>query len=76
MATVTKWLPVVNTKRCVACGRCVKVCGLDLRRIQGGVAILENPDQCPGEGICAVACRSHAITMEWVPVPDASECCA
>ena len=70
MATKMQWLPVVNVKRCIACGRCIKVCGLELRRLCGNVAVLEHPERCPGEGICAVACSSHAISMEWVQVGD------
>jgi MinD superfamily P-loop ATPase len=70
MPTRMQWLPVVNVKRCVGCGRCIKVCGLNLRLVRANVSIIENPERCPGEGICAVACPSHAISMEWVPVTD------
>lgn len=69
MAMMMKWLPVVNASRCTGCGRCVKVCGLELRSVRGGISLLDEPTRCPGEELCVVACPERALNMEWVAVP-------
>lgn len=64
-----KWLPVVDATRCTGCGHCVAICGLGLRKVVNGRAVLVDADPCPTEELCVVACPAGAITMQWVELP-------
>ena len=61
-----KWIPVVDTKKCTGCGRCVEVCGVKCLEIEGGMAVLGRPDECGSEEHCITQCRDDAIHMAWV----------
>lgn len=57
---------VVETKDCVACGCCVKVCPVKAIEIFRGCMARVNWDKCVGCGKCAKECPASVITIEEV----------
>jgi Pyruvate/2-oxoacid:ferredoxin oxidoreductase delta subunit len=60
-------LPVVDTRRCTGCGRCVGACApqlLSLTVVQWKKhAELNGAERCTGCSLCAVRCPFDAIRM-------------
>ncbi|MDO4490369.1 MAG: DUF362 domain-containing protein [Lachnospiraceae bacterium] len=52
--------PVVKTKRCKGCKRCMRECGSDAIRYEDGKAVIDQ-DLCKGCGRCIGACAFDAI---------------
>ena len=61
-------LPVVDTRRCTGCGRCVGACApqlLSLAVVQWKKhATLSGAERCTGCSLCALRCPFDAIRME------------
>ncbi|MCI8669445.1 MAG: 4Fe-4S binding protein [Lachnospiraceae bacterium] len=55
---------IVNTKECVACGCCIKVCPKNAITIPRGIYAEINKTQCVGCGKCAKECPASIITLE------------
>ncbi len=55
---------LVDTKHCVACGCCMKVCPRGAITIPKGICAEINKEQCVGCGICAKECPASIITLE------------
>ena len=53
--------PVVDRDRCRGCGRCMKECGADAIRLEGGHALIDT-QTCRGCGRCIGACAFDAIS--------------
>jgi len=64
-------LPVVDTRRCTGCGRCVGACApqlLSLEVVQWKKrAVLSGTELCTGCSLCAVRCPFNAIHMARPP---------
>ncbi len=60
-------LPVVDTRRCTGCGRCVGACApqlLSLDVVQWKKhAVLDGAERCTGCSLCALRCPFDAIRM-------------
>ena len=54
---------VVNTKECVACGCCIKVCPRSAISIPNGIYSKINQDLCVGCGRCVKECPASVITL-------------
>jgi thioredoxin reductase len=56
--------PVINPKRCLGCGACLRACpeGDVLGLIEGQSRVV-NPANCIGHGECKLACPTDAITL-------------
>lgn len=54
----------VNTRECVACGCCIKVCPKSAITVSKGVYAEVNRDLCVGCGLCARECPASVITLE------------
>ncbi|MDE7013057.1 MAG: 4Fe-4S binding protein [Kineothrix sp.] len=54
----------VNTRECVACGCCIKVCPKSAITVPEGVYAEVNRDLCVGCGLCARECPASVITLE------------
>jgi len=58
--------PVVDTKRCINSGACIKACPEhDILGIRNGKATIINAAQCIGHGACFRACPVEAISL-WI----------
>ncbi len=55
---------VVNTRECVACGCCVKVCPRNAISIPRGIYAEINTELCIGCGKCTKECPASIITLE------------
>lgn len=57
---------VVDQKRCVACGCCVKVCPLKAIQIVKGIMAQVDEEKCVGCGKCAKECPASVIEIQGV----------
>ena len=57
---------LVDSKTCVACGCCVKVCPLQAIEIVRGVMAQVRQDKCVGCGKCARECPASVIKIREV----------
>lgn len=58
----------VDKEYCVACGTCVKVCPLQIIKINHGVFAEINHDKCVGCGKCSKSCPASVIEIKSVEV--------
>lgn len=68
----TNYLPQVSWDKCVACGKCAKVCPIFAMEIKesrknGRRRAVVNTDICLGCGVCARNCPTQAIEMKRRP---------
>lgn len=57
---------LVDSKTCVACGCCVKVCPRKAIEIWKGITARISPEKCVGCGRCAKECPASVITIQEV----------
>ena len=58
-----KKIAVVNFRRCVACGVCLKTCPRQAIHIEHGCFASVSPEKCVGCGLCAKACPADCIQI-------------
>ena len=61
---MSKRKAIVNTRACVACGCCMKVCPKNAIAIPKGICAEINHNLCVGCGKCAKECPASIITVE------------
>lgn len=59
--TRKKYKAEVETKRCIACGTCIKVCPRDAIKIYNGCYAVVNEEICIGCGLCEKACPAGVM---------------
>ena len=59
----SKKYAIVDEKRCVACGVCVKECPMGAASVWKGCYAVINPDICIGCGKCAKSCPAGSISV-------------
>ena len=57
---------LVDSKTCVACGCCVKICPRDAIEIWKGITARISLEKCVGCGRCAKECPASVITIQEV----------
>ncbi|MFH1655043.1 MAG: DUF362 domain-containing protein [Candidatus Omnitrophota bacterium] len=62
--------PLVNAKKCVACGACIENCPVDAispqnRDFAAGVKAVINPKICIGCASCIAVCPVSAVDVQW-----------
>ena len=58
-----KKLAIVNQKRCVACGACMKACPRNAIHIEQGCFAAVDAEKCVGCGLCAKTCPADCIDV-------------
>ena len=69
---MTKEIPIVDYKKCVACGSCVQACPYsalelnktDVDKYKKSYPILSVPGDCTGCALCQKACPMECIVMD------------
>lgn len=56
----------VDSRLCVACGCCVKVCPLGAIHVEGGMWARVDQEKCVGCGKCAKECPASVIEIREV----------
>jgi len=59
----SNFFALVDSKKCVSCGACVKKCPVEAIKIEDKKAIIDQ-DICIGCGVCERSCAVKAITIE------------
>lgn len=54
-------LPLIDARRCTACGRCVQLCPTRAVELRGGCAAIVRPAACTFCEVCETYCPSGAI---------------
>ena len=57
---------MVDTKYCVACGCCLKVCPMSAIAIVKGIYAQVDPEKCVGCGKCVRECPASVISLKEV----------
>ena len=60
----------VRKKECVACGTCLKVCPLQIIKINKDIVAEIDTKKCVGCGKCAKACPASIIEIKQMEVND------
>ena len=63
MAQHTEIHPIVNPRKCIACGLCVEKC--DFQAIQIEKTAVIDPEKCVGCAGCIAVCPESAISNSW-----------
>lgn len=61
----SRFRPVRDYDKCVACGRCANLCMFDAISLVDGKYVTD-PDKCRGCGNCVIKCQNKALEMEIV----------
>ena len=61
--------PAISAKRCIGCGRCVKICAHNASSITNGKASIDT-NKCVGCGRCLANCPMDAIHTVFDAAPD------
>jgi NAD-dependent dihydropyrimidine dehydrogenase PreA subunit len=54
-------IPIINAKRCTACGICEDLCPTHAVEVQNKLAVIVRPDACTFCDICESYCPESAI---------------
>ncbi len=66
MLSIPHFLPLIETERCVSCGRCAPACPMGALSFADGVLSFEKT-RCIGCGLCSLSCPTGALSMGEVP---------
>ncbi|MBM3309461.1 MAG: 4Fe-4S dicluster domain-containing protein [Candidatus Altiarchaeales archaeon] len=55
--------PVIDYKKCVACGTCVQVCPVEVYANEKDKVVVKKPDACVECRACEVSCPQEAIKV-------------
>jgi adenylylsulfate reductase subunit B len=63
--------PVIDRKKCVACGKCVDVCQMDVffGSRPKAVPTIRYPEECWHCNACVMACPEHLAIEVRLPLP-------
>ena len=55
--------PVIDYKKCIACGTCVQVCPVEVYLKEKDKVVVKKPDACVECRACEVSCPQEAIKI-------------
>lgn len=56
--------PVIDYKKCKACGSCIEICPMGVFKKEGNKVVVKNPEACIGCRACETQCSAEAIKIE------------
>jgi len=59
------WVPLINRKRCTACGHCAAGCPTGALGLVEGQAVIVQPELCTYCGVCEEICPNGAIELPY-----------
>jgi NAD-dependent dihydropyrimidine dehydrogenase PreA subunit len=57
---------VIDETKCTVCGECVKICPVEIYKLEGDKVEVGNTDECSNCQSCTSVCESQAITISEV----------
>ena len=54
---------VIDETKCKVCGECVKICPVEIYKLEDGRIVIGNSDECSNCQSCISVCESSAITI-------------
>ncbi len=60
------YIIVIDEQKCNACGECVKICPVEIYKLEDGRVVVGNSDECSNCQSCVSVCEPQAITISEV----------
>ncbi len=60
------YLIVIDEQKCNVCGECIKICPVEIYKMEGERLGVGNTDECSGCQSCISVCEPQAITLSEV----------
>lgn len=60
----TNYLPVIDSFKCVGCGKCTKVCPMEAIKVASNKKAVLDEDICLGCGVCVKNCPTKLISLK------------
>jgi NAD-dependent dihydropyrimidine dehydrogenase PreA subunit len=57
------YIIVLDDQKCKVCGECLKICPVEIYKLDGNLVIVGNSDECSGCQSCVSVCETQAITI-------------
>ena len=57
---------VLDEQKCKVCGECVKICPVEIYKVEGDRVSVGNSDECSGCLSCVSVCEAQAIIISEV----------
>jgi NAD-dependent dihydropyrimidine dehydrogenase PreA subunit len=54
---------VIDEKKCKVCGECVKICPVEIYKLEGDRLVVGNSADCSNCQSCISVCENEAITI-------------
>lgn len=56
----------LDETKCKVCGECVKICPVEIYRLDGDHVVVGNSEECSGCESCVSVCETQAISISEV----------
>jgi NAD-dependent dihydropyrimidine dehydrogenase PreA subunit len=60
------YIIVIDEQKCTVCGECVKMCPVEIYKLDGSRVVVGSTDECSNCQSCISVCEPQAITISEV----------
>ncbi len=60
------YIITIDEKKCNGCGECVKICPVEIYKLDGNRVVVGNTDECSNCQSCVSVCEPQAIAISEV----------